>query len=262
MSKQVWVIVRKEITDHFRERRSVLASLMHLLMGPCIVFLISFSGVFRGNAKAAPVLAAMTSIFTLVSTFVGGMNVAMDAIAGERERRSLVPLLLNPVSRSEIVIGKWLAVCLFSLGGLAVTLAGFALAGIFVGAPNPLFSKTAFLCWVFLGLAPLAIFAAALQIGISAMCRTTKEAHTYLSLLIFVPMAIAMFLVFFMKRAGLWAAFVPIAGQQAIVEAGLNANHWPLPQAITLGLVTLWCAALTVAIAGRLLERDDVVYGS
>src|ERR1039458_3641612 len=51
----------------------------------------------------------MMSVFTLVAAFVGGMNVAMDTVAGERERQSLLPLLMNRVRRREIVVGKWRA---------------------------------------------------------------------------------------------------------------------------------------------------------
>ncbi len=94
---QAIVIAQKEIVDHAREVRSVLASVMHLLIGPALVLMVSFSEAARSNAKGASVLAGMMSFFTLVAVFVGGMNVAMDVVAGERERRSLLPLLLNQV---------------------------------------------------------------------------------------------------------------------------------------------------------------------
>src|ERR1039458_2267716 len=60
-------------------------------------------------ARVDGVLIGMMSVFTLVAAFVGGMNVAMDTVAGERERQSLLPLLMNRVRRREIVLGKWLA---------------------------------------------------------------------------------------------------------------------------------------------------------
>src|ERR1035438_8480983 len=88
-------------------------------------------------ARVDGVLIGMMSVFTLVAAFVGGMNVAMDTLAGERERRSLLPLLMNPVRRREIVLGKWLAVGLFSFADLILNLAGFAIvfasAGMQIG---------------------------------------------------------------------------------------------------------------------------------
>jgi ABC-type Na+ efflux pump permease subunit len=145
------------------------------------------------------VLIGMMSVFTLVAAFVGGMNVAMDTVAGERERRSLLPLLMNPVRRREIVLGKWLAVGLFSFAGLILNLAGFAIvfasAGMHpsAGVPRLLLAVTA-------GILPLALLAASLQLLISTVCRAAKEARTYLSMLVFLPMGLGMFQVFFRRR--------------------------------------------------------------
>ena len=115
------VVARKEAIDSLRDTRSVISSLMYALMGPAVIFMVSMA------VHVDAVLIGMMSVFTLVAAFVGGMNVAMDTVAGERERRSLLPLLMNPVRRREIVLGKWLAVGLFSFAGLILNLAGFAI---------------------------------------------------------------------------------------------------------------------------------------
>jgi ABC-type Na+ efflux pump permease subunit len=117
MLNQPLIIARKELKDALRDTRSLVSSLFYSLMGPAIVLLV-------GTAKpgANEVLTAMASIFVMVSAFSGGMNVAMDTVAGERERRSLLPLLLNPVVRTEVALGKWLAVAAFSCTGLIVNL--------------------------------------------------------------------------------------------------------------------------------------------
>ncbi len=261
MLRQVLVIAAKEILDHLREVRSVLASAMHLLMGPLLVLLVSFSMKSAPAAKAGSVLTGMVSIFVLVAAFVGGMNVAMDVIAGERERKSLLPLLLNPVTRLTIVLGKWLAISLFAVLGVALTLAAFSATFAITKLSSPLFSEPALLCWAVLGLFPLAILAAALQVAISTLCRTAKEAHTYLSFLVFVPMSIGMFFVFFPQGLGAWTAFVPIAGQQAMVQLRMSTGHWPVQQAIALSVATGCLAALALIASGRMLERDDIVYG-
>ena len=120
MLNQSLVIARKEIVDGLRDIRSVIASLLYALMGPLVVGLVSMAhpaGAKPGSS--AGVLVGMMSVFTLVAAFVGGMNVAMDTVAGERERRSLLPLLLNPVRRWNLVLGKWLAVSLFAIARLS-----------------------------------------------------------------------------------------------------------------------------------------------
>lgn len=124
MSSTAVVVARKEILDHLRDRRAVLASAMMALMGPGVVMLVSLSGRSGGRDGGA-VLLGMLSVFALVSSFAGAIDVAMDSTAGERERRSLVPLLLTPVSRRDLILGKWLAVTSFAL--LAVALNSLAL---------------------------------------------------------------------------------------------------------------------------------------
>ena len=66
-------------------------------------------------------LATQLSILPLLlvlAALTGGMQIAIDSTAGERERGSLEPLLLNPVSTSALAIGKWLAASLFGFGAV------------------------------------------------------------------------------------------------------------------------------------------------
>jgi sodium transport system permease protein len=241
MLNQTLVIARKEIIDHLRERRSLCATAMHLLMGPSVIALVLFSM----KTKVSSVAGTMAAIFLLVSAFTGGMNVAMDMLAGERERRSLLPLLLNPVKRISVVVGKWLAISMFAAGGVLLTFGAFLVVGVHL--PSILF--------VALAVIPLAAFAAAFQLTISTFCRTVKEAQTYLSLLIFLPMGIAMFMVFLAPNPSPWLLCIPIIGQQALL------THGYLPSTPFLFLVTIWCTALALHYSASLLRRDEIVYG-
>ncbi|MGZ3459905.1 MAG: ABC transporter permease, partial [Archangium sp.] len=64
--------------------------------------------------RLAASILNMIPIFLVMACFIGGLNVAIDTMAGERERGSLEPLLLNPVERGTLVLGKWLATTVFS----------------------------------------------------------------------------------------------------------------------------------------------------
>src|SRR6185312_6158433 len=80
-------------------------------------------------AARGALLLAMLPYFLILSALLGGMWLAIDATAGERERGSLEPLLANPVSRGQILTGKLLAVTAFSLASLALALLAFVAAG-------------------------------------------------------------------------------------------------------------------------------------
>ena len=55
-------------------------------------------------------LSTMVPFFVLMAVLYGALNAALDSTAGERERGSLEPLLMNPSSRMALVLGKWGAV--------------------------------------------------------------------------------------------------------------------------------------------------------
>jgi sodium transport system permease protein len=248
MLSHALIVARKEIRDHLRDTRSLVSSAFYALMGPLVVGMVSIA--VRGE-KSSAVLLSMMSLFALVATFVGGMNVAIDAIAGERERRSLLPLLMNPLRRRDVIVGKWMAISVFALAGLAVTLVGFCLT--LALSPQLLIAAG-------VALVPLVLFAAALELLISTWCRTTKEAHTYLSLVIFLPLGIGMFLIFFPHVASAWFWF-PVAGQQLLLDLLIKGSPVPLLSAGAIDIVSLTSAAGILEAAGKLLQQDEFVYG-
>lgn len=243
------VVAQKEMVDGLRDVRSVISSLLYALMGPLVVGLVSLSKAGSDGA----VIGAMMSIFTLVAAFVGGMNVAMDAVAGERERQSLLPLLLNPVQRLDIVVGKWLGVGLFAVVGFLVNLVGSAMV-----------LRRAPLVWLpaALGLLPLPLFAAALQLAIATVCRNVKAAQTYLSLIVFLPMGLGMFLVFFPAANRGWCKYLPVVGQQLQLQALMSGGRVPLLGTAALGCLTAGLALVILLATANRLQRDEIVYGN
>ena len=255
MLNPVLIIARKEAVDSLRDTRSVVSSLLYALMGPAVVFMVSRA------VRVDGVLIGMMSVFTLVAAFVGGMNVAMDTVAGERERQSLLPLLMNPVRRREIVLGKWLAVGLFSAAGLILNLAGFAMVFACGGVHLPV-SAPRLLLAVAAGILPLALLAASIQLLISTVCRAAKEAQTYLSMLVFLPMGLGLFQVFFPAAARGWFAFLPVIGQQLQLERWIKGGAAPFGPAAALGCLTAALAVLVLEVAANRLHRDEIVYGN
>jgi sodium transport system permease protein len=254
-------IARKEVIDAWRDRRSLISAMMYAAMGPGVAALTALA--VRGSKPAAvhAMMAGLISVFTLVSMFSGGMNVAMDTIAGERERRTLLPLLCNPVTRAEVIVGKWLGVGAFAAAGLAVNLLGFAIV-LRVSPASPPGSGVGLLALLFLfGLAPLALFAAALELLVSTACRAIKEAHTYLSWLVFLPTGVGMLLAF-TPHPSWWWRCLPMAGQQLELSAWLSGGEMSWARPVLLGVCTLFSTALLLWMATRQLEREDAVFGS
>jgi sodium transport system permease protein len=246
-------IARKELLDHSRDVRSLVTTAGLLLLGPGIVTLVSKS-TLAGHERGPAILLAMAAVFALLAAVTGSTNVATDVTAGERERRSLVPLRLCPVSPFQLAAGKWLAASAFGLGGLVLTMA--ALTYVLGAAAAVVVSLR-----MLVALAPLALLSSAVQLLLAARSRTTKEAQTSLSHLAFVPMVVGMVGVFFPGALNGWPSLLPLVGQQQLMTQAMAGEPWSLAGILIPTAVTLGAAVPVLVLTGRALGRDDVLEG-
>jgi|CXWL01.1.fsa_nt_gi sodium transport system permease protein len=207
------------------------------------------------EARAGLALAALP-LFLLMAVFVCGLPAALDGTAGERERGSLEPLLLSPVSRFSIAVGKWLAASLMAALGVVVTL-GVAVAVFRMKSLAELpFALDRFdVAAILIGLLPVALLASAIQAFIGLQSKTFKEAQAQGNLLILVPM-VPGFLVSFGASLPEAAAFTPIIGHQLLVEGILKGQNPGMLDALILSALTLSIAAGVVVTMSRQLNRE------
>jgi sodium transport system permease protein len=173
----------------------------------------------------------------------------------------LIPLLLNPVPRADIALGKWLAVGLFALAGLLINLLGSAV--VFVASGMRLYTPWPRLAFALVvAVLPLPFLAASIQLSLSMFCRAAKEAQTYLSMLIFLPMGIGMWLVFFPAARQPLLGFLPLLGQQLHLQRLMDGRDVPLFQSIVLGSLTMTLALVMALLSSKRLQRDEIIYGN
>jgi sodium transport system permease protein len=253
-------VANKEILETIRDPRALTSSLLYTLMGPLVVGLLTLSQGHGSAGSDANTLFGLASVFALIAAFTGGMNVAMDCLAGERERRSLLPLLMNPLHRRDIVLGKWMAISIFAIAGVLANISGFAIVLAHAKLlPHVMFGS--FAEALLLGLVPLAILAASAELFVSTFSRSIKEAHTYIAFIVFVPMGLGMFIVFFPNAMGPWWYLLPVVGQQLLLARSAHGGYINSKGAVVLGVLTLWLALVLVRLTARLLQRDEIVYG-
>jgi sodium transport system permease protein len=201
----------------------------------------------------------MASVFVLLSAFSGGMSVAMDTMSGERERRSLLPLLLDGVPSWSIVLGKWLAASLFAAASLGLAFAAFTV--VLTVASEAVRRPDWSVMWFAPPILALVLGAVSLELLVSTACRTTKEAHTWLSILLFVVMALAMWLAFRPAVAGGVSLALPIAGQQRLLQQ-LFEGLSPAPATAVALTAATGCLALPLLAGSRwLLQHESAVDG-
>jgi len=140
-------------------------------------------------AGRALLVLGMMTYFILFAMLMGGLYLAIDATAGERERGSLEPLLTVPVERALLIYGKILATCCFMLLSLAITLAAFTV-GLKLVPLEALGMSANFgpgvAVRVFLVAMPFVLLGASLMTVVASFTRTYKEAQSYLTLVLLI----------------------------------------------------------------------------
>jgi sodium transport system permease protein len=191
---------------------------------------------------------SMLPYFFILGAFIGGMALAIDTTAGERERQSLEPLLANPVPRGQILAGKLAATTAFAVTTVMLSIIAFSVAGHFMPTERigmVLQIGPRFLASTLFVMLPLAMLLASLQTMVAAFARSYREAQTYLSLLMFVPVIPTLMLSILPIKAKLWMYAVPLMGQQVAISRLLRGDA-VAPGALLLCFVCTAAAALIV----------------
>ena len=207
----------------------------------------------------AVLMFAMLPYFFVITIFMGGMYLAIDLTAGERERQSLEPLFANPVPRWKILCGKLAAICVFSTASLLITLLAFAVVGQFIPTEKigmELDLGLHFAMNVLLLMLPLVLLLSALQSMVAAFAKSYREAQTYLSLLMLVPIIPSAVLSFMPIKAQAWMYAVPLLGQNLGIMQLLRGDGVSAEQ-IGLCLAGSLVAALVAVLATIQLYRSE-----
>ena len=215
------------------------------------------------QSQAARILS-MAPYLILVSLFVGGMYLAIDSTAGERERGSLEPLLINPVERSELVIGKAAAVLVFTTVALIETLIGFAIIlnffpleryiGVRMSLPPASLGAILMICL------PLMVFVVALQMIIASYTKSFKEAQNYISFMLLVPAVPALIMAVLPVKESLWLVLLPTVGQQLFINQILRGEPVSLASAALGSAVTLAAGIVLLVLVTRRYRSEGILF--
>ena len=209
-------------------------------------------------------LLILIPMLAILAPLLGGMTVAIDATAGERERGSLEPLLANPVATTAFALGKWAAAWTSAAVTAAVTLGGFVLAAVFyVEKKLPAllhFGPPEFARFLVL-IVPLAAMTAALQMLISTYGRSYREAQTYASYLTAVVAFIPAGVLFSGAREAAWQAAVPVLGQLMALQRVLRGDAVASQDFVVPAVMAFAVALVAVAAVARLLRDERIVFG-
>lgn len=126
------------------------------------------------------VLTSFLPVLLISAVVIGGMFAAIDTTAGERERGSLEPLMMNPITGWQMVLGKWGAVAFIAMTVVLLTVSSFFPSQLLIRS-DTLRAEFQFgvaeAARFLLVMLPLAACLTSIQVAIALSCKNFKEAQ-------------------------------------------------------------------------------------
>ncbi|RPJ52197.1 MAG: ABC transporter permease [Chloroflexi bacterium] len=260
-------VQRVKLTLSAYDQQVSAARLMARGINPQItqVLLVKDVDLSTPQSQSLLFLNMLPFLITMV-IFMGGMYVVIDATAGERERGSLEPLLINPVLRRDFVLGKLFASLPFAIATLIFCLAVIGIAfnlvplEQFTGFPMSVnLSSLWTIFWICL---PMVLLASGLQMILASFTRSFKEAQTYLS---FLPLVMGMpsaFLIFLPVKSNPGLMLIPSFSQGLLINQVMRGEAIDPVNVMISAAATLAFAVLAVVISIRLYQRETLLFGA
>jgi sodium transport system permease protein len=207
-------------------------------------------------------LLGMMSYFFIFAALMGGMYLAIDTTAGERERGSLEPLLSLPVTRDQLILGKIAATCLFMTLSLSLSLVAFYFSLGFMPLERlgmtPNFGPGVVLATLAIFL-PFILVGSALMTLVASFTKSYREAQTWLSVVLVAPTMPILIVSILMLRPRTEFMFIPSLSQHLLLvdmvkNEPVNSLHVAISVVSTLliGLTLTWVCA-------RLYRREGLL---
>ncbi|HCP32512.1 TPA: hypothetical protein DIT45_04650 [Candidatus Acetothermia bacterium] len=224
--------------------------------------------VSSGESVGRMILSRLLPYFMVLAILTGAMGLGAEITAGEKERGTIATLLVSQLSRTQIVLGKFLTILTVSLVSSLLSAVGL-LIGVrfFGGGLAPVGTVVTFslgltdLGFMLVVLVPLAVILASLVVIVGSFARSQKEASTYL-----MPIYMVIILVGLISMTGgvsfVGARFlIPVANAiyalQEIIEGNLQFFHL----LYTL-VANILCGGLLIAASIGLFKREAVLFRS
>jgi sodium transport system permease protein len=195
----------------------------------------------------------------------------MDLTAGEKERGTIETILCSPVSRTHLVLGKFLMVLTASVATAVLSVISMTVSfavgkkmiqGVANGAADPILQITMTgkaVISVFIMVMPLAVLFSAALLAIALFAKSFKEAQSYISPLMIVVVLPAVAAVLPGVELNAALALVPVLNTSLISKEIMTGTyHWKYI-ALIFASSSIY-AAVAIAIAVKLFQREDVLF--
>jgi sodium transport system permease protein len=203
----------------------------------------------------------MLPFFVMMAVLYGALNAALDTTAGERERGSLEPLLMNPAQHLALVLGKWAAVASVAMLIAVLSCVSFIPAQRLLQSDHlqALFQfGLREVGWFLVLLLPLAAALSALLMAVAIRCKSFKEAQANSSVVVLVVSLLPLVSVFNFGGEAPWHLWVPALAQNTLMTRVLKGDGLGAQAVLIPLLVCALLCVLCLAFVARRLRSAAV----
>jgi sodium transport system permease protein len=201
----------------------------------------------------------------------GAMYPAIDLTAGEKERGTIETILSSPISRFDLVIGKFLLVFSGSLVSAILSVTSMGMSFAILGHSDLMKSSgeqvlnlnlgPVSVVAVFFMALPLAVLFSAVLMTIALFAKTYKEAQSYLTPLTFVVVIPAIASVMPGVELTPKLALIPVLNTSLVCKEIITGTyHWN--SIIVIFVSTCVYAGAAIFLAVKMFQREDVLFRS
>ena len=266
-----------KVSVYYNATNSTSAAAYELVTGLLDSYESSMSNVFDVNTgeetynladekdEAGMIFSSMMPLLLLIFLFSGCMAVAPESIAGEKERGTIATLLVTPLKRSELAIGKIIALAVMALlSGASSTigtllslpkLMGAAVENMDASVYTP--ADYAVLCVVILSTVILLI---TLISVVSALAKTVKEAQMWVTPLMIVVMLIGVTAMFGGGAKSEWYYYLIPLYSSVQCMIGVFSFQGAATHVAIMAVSSLCYAGIGVFALAKMFDNEKILF--
>lgn len=255
--------IRTESLNIFQITNAILNELDTQIVGTSMN--VTFQDTASEKEISSTFISMMLPYLLLVLMFSGVMAIVPESIAGEKERGTIATLLVTPLKRRDLAIGKIIGLSIISLCsaissfiGTLLSLPklmqmqnGSSLTGVYYNVLDYLYISLILISVILLFVGILAI--------ISAFSKSVKEASAYATPIMIIVVVIGVFSMFGNVSNNIGLYFIPIYNSVACLTAILSFEANLINIIVTV-VSNIFYALLCALILSRLFNSEKVMF--
>lgn len=229
------------------------------------------SSLVDSSKATGKMLGMIVPYFITMMIFAGAMGLGIDSIAGEKERGTLASLLMTPVKRVSIVMGKLTALGLLSIMSAAIYLIGMFIAFRFMGnaigdeaeALSGLtisFDTIQVVELVVLILGVVLMYVSIIGL-VSVLSKNIKEAQSYIMPVYMIVIVAGMVTMFTTDSNSFTNYMIPLFNS-SVAFKGIFTKEITIPEYMTVVLITYGISAALIGLTAKAFKSEKIMFNA